>query len=132
MVTAKILWHYISTFMSSPSNYAGFQGVSGAKAAKLAEIWQSWVKYEHLVANPDVELARIEAFVQISGLDRKLMEVKVNGEEADRLGRFVPAYRPPKALTQEEHDLLKKYAQGMLDHLGYSESWHAGRPNESS
>ena len=65
MVTAKILWHYISTFMSPPSNHAGFHGVSGAKAAKFAEIWQRWVKKakDWATKTPAAE-SEVEAFLQ--------------------------------------------------------------------
>ena len=101
---------------------------------KLAHEWQEGIRqmfffgrqrvlvlrYEDLVAHPDSEIARMEEFAQVCGIDRKLMSVKVNLGEVDRQGRAVSAYHPPEELTQDEHDILVKYAHGMLNQLGYS------------
>jgi hypothetical protein len=78
------------------------------------------VRYEDLVANPDHELARIEEFASISGIDRKLMGVKVNSSAHDSRGRMISTYLAPEELSKEEHLVLVAHAGEMLQHLGYS------------
>ncbi len=130
---ARFICVYRNLFDVARSYKARGWLVSDYDAVKLAHEWQEEIrkifssgrenvltlKYEDLVANPDEELARIEAFTQIAGMDRKLMEVKVNVSETDHQGQSVPGYRSPHELTQDEHEVLMKYAYGMLSHLGY-------------
>lgn len=77
------------------------------------------VRYEDLVANADHALARIEEFASLSGIDRKLMGVKVNTSAHDSRGRWISAYMAPEELSKEEHLALVAHARGMLQHLGY-------------
>lgn len=130
---ARFICIYRNLFDVARSYKARGWLVSTYDAIKLANEWHEEIrkmfscghqqvltlKYEDLVANPGVELARIEEFTQISGIDRKLMRVKVNMAETDRQGHSVSVHRPPHELTQEEHDILVKYAYEMLKHLGY-------------
>lgn len=106
---------------------------------KLAHEWQDGIRrmfsvgrtrvlivsYEDLVANPDHELARIEEFASISGIDRRLMGVKVNSSAHDSRGRSISAYIAPEELSKEEHLMLLAHAHGMLQHLGYDTSFGA-------
>jgi len=60
------------------------------------------VSYEDLIGSPEQVISDIEAFTGVSGIDRKVMDVKVNTYNNDPKLEEMHKYLEPAILTEEE------------------------------
>lgn len=77
-----------------------------------------FVKYEDMVAQPDLHVTMLEAFTGASGIDPAVFGTKVNtfaGDESE--GRSNTQYIDPKALTEEECELMERIAGHVIAQL---------------
>lgn len=79
------------------------------------------MRHEEFVADPESHFQRIEALTGISGIDRSVMDRRINANPlTDRDVRNTgSAYREPDKLTDEQIELLMKDARATYDQLGY-------------
>lgn len=70
------------------------------------------VRYEHLIADPEPIIAKIEDFTGLTGIKRETLKIKVNNPGEN--------YLLPQVLTDDERQLLSGHAAIMLARLDYS------------
>ncbi len=79
------------------------------------------IQYEDLITNRDTWLGRIEEFTAVTGIDRSVMQRKINtfrGSESN--GYSSTGYIKSTKLTDNEMSILKNYAGPLLKTLGYT------------
>lgn len=79
------------------------------------------IRYEDLIADPDVWISRIEEFTGVENIDRSVMTRKFNTfRGAEERGHARNEYIAPTELTDDEMQIIAKQAGPMLDSLGYA------------
>jgi len=78
------------------------------------------IKHEDLVAEPEPVLSRLERFAGVQGIDRSVMDRRVNTFPGTKeQGRSNDGYIEPEALTDREKSLLVEHARPTLQQAGY-------------
>jgi len=78
------------------------------------------IRHADLVADPEPVLSRLEAFVGVSGIDRSVMDRKINTFAGTKdQGRSATGYIDPEPLTDREQAVCMEIAQPMLQQAGY-------------
>jgi len=78
------------------------------------------IRHETLAAEPETILPELERFAGVEGIDRAVLERKINtfaGRESD--GHAADQYIAPAELTTPECDLIREHAGEMLAWAGY-------------
>ncbi|MFT4553715.1 MAG: hypothetical protein ACI9S8_002356 [Chlamydiales bacterium] len=74
------------------------------------------LRYEDLISKPEEYIKKIENFVNVSGIDRSIMNKKINTWKGDKEeGRSETGYIPPETLTDNEEKLLQRIAREVLE-----------------
>lgn len=78
------------------------------------------IKYEDLVQNPEPEIKKIELFAQVSGIDRTILNRKINTFKGDTKDGHSPSnYIKPEEITPHEIEIICKKASGALKLTSY-------------
>ncbi|NBB83298.1 MAG: hypothetical protein GVY28_07820 [Alphaproteobacteria bacterium] len=78
------------------------------------------VKHEDLVDDPEPHLRKLEAFVGVEGIDRTVMQRRINTFVGAReQGRSDTGYIEPEPLTERERSVLVEHARPTLEQAGY-------------
>jgi len=78
------------------------------------------IKHEDLVADPEHWISQMEQFTGITGLNRDVMNRKINTFKGPAdLGYSPNEYIPPEPLTQDEIQTVQQIAGPLLSQLGY-------------
>lgn len=73
------------------------------------------LSYEDLVENPEKQITCIEEFLEMSGISRQVMEVKINSwPEKGKEGRSLKAYVAPEKLCEKEEKVVERFAKKAL------------------
>jgi hypothetical protein len=78
------------------------------------------LRYETLMASPEAMLNELQTFTGLSGIDRGVLDRKINTfEGTEDQGRGPNEYIAPKPLTDSERELIVEHAGEMLTWAGY-------------
>jgi hypothetical protein len=78
------------------------------------------MQYESLVSDPEPLLQELETFTGLTGIDRSVLDRKINTFAAsDTEGQSPSSYIPPQALTDAERGAIYAEAGDMLKWAGY-------------
>lgn len=78
------------------------------------------LRYETLVAEPEPQIARIEQFTGLTGVDRSVMQRKINTFTGPiEQGASPTGYVPPEELTEEEQQCVQRIAGDQMAQLNY-------------
>jgi len=80
------------------------------------------IRYEDLLSEPDAHIQQLEQFAGISGIDRSVMDRKINTFTGQTENGMSPTgYIPPADLTSKEQTILREAAGSALQLGGYAE-----------
>jgi hypothetical protein len=81
------------------------------------------IRHEDLVAQADVEIGRLEEFLGITGINRRIMERKINTFTGSAQPGYSPSgYIAPEALGTDEITALKHAAREALELTRYTDA----------
>lgn len=74
-----------------------------------------YVAFEDLISNTDEVIKGIEDFTGFKGIDKSLMEIKVNMFITDEQGKGETTYVPPAELDEEQERLVNRALKALKD-----------------
>ncbi len=78
------------------------------------------IRHADLVADPEPMLQRLESFVGVTGIDRSVMQRKINTFPGTKdQGRSETGYIEPEPVTEREKAICMEIARPMLEQAGY-------------
>ena len=78
------------------------------------------LKHARLVADPEPIIQRLEAFAGVEGIDRTVMQRKINTFPGTQdQGRSHTGYIEPQTITEREKAICVEHARPMLEQAGY-------------
>jgi hypothetical protein len=109
--------------------------ISQQDVAKYAQQWQAnlqalrerppqhllLIRHETLTAEPEPTLRELEQFTGISGIDRSVLERKINTFAGSAGGHAANEYVEPESLDATERELIQTHASEGLEWAGYTQ-----------